>query len=236
MPERQYYSEKNKDGCTREQGGEEDPDRASISTPIDAEQRVQRRRRRSHRNRWWDEDEEMRLAVLLVRYGPSWNRVAEGLRGRTANIVRCKVYNDIRVAQTTYRNKRKEYGRLLFRVAYRMEERDMRLEQLGPEDFLAELSPVDHPQIHAAYYKAVAPAREASQSAQKEGTGIDRSTSPLLWWHDCGGYRSLPWDTTGIQSNPAEQNYYEDAYNPMYFTGYWEDNQQLEPSDTYSWP
>ena len=184
MSRRLYRRKGNQVGHAGEQAGNgaslEGFDGPSASTRLDIERGTPKRGQRIRRNRVWTEDEETQLAVLLLRHGPAWNRVAAGLRGRPANAVRCKVRNDICAAQTSYRNKRREYSRLLFRVAYQMEERRVRLEQLGPADFTAELSPADHPQIYAAYHSSGAGTEEPSQSA-KEDAEAGRPTSPPAW-------------------------------------------------------
>lgn len=126
-----------------------------------AGEQAQRDGSQSQRNRPWTEDEEVQLAVLLLQHGTSWTRVAAGLDGRSANAARCKVRNDIRAAWTAYRHKRREYGRLLFRLAYRMEEQGLRLEQLRPTDLVAELSPstipgfMQHTVKHRHFHKRI---------------------------------------------------------------------------------
>lgn len=109
------------------------------------------------RNRTWTEDEEARLAVLLLTHGTQWDRVASGLEGRTPNTVRCKVYNDLRAVRESYRRRWQEYMRLLFRIAFRMEEHGLRLDQLTARDFYAALSPIDHPRLYAAHTQARLP-------------------------------------------------------------------------------
>ena len=214
-------------------------DRPSASTPLDIERGTPKRGQRIRRNRVWTEDEETQLAVLLLRHGPAWNRVAAGLRGRPANAVRCKVRNDICVVQTSYRNKRREYGRLLFRVAYRMEERGARLEQLGPADFTAELSPTDHPRIYAAYHSFGAGTEEPSQLA-KEDAEAGRPASPSAWWPDCTDYLPIMQSIVVGHPDTTERSCDEDAYNYMLFAGGWGSSQwaagisqQSEFSDTF---
>ena len=214
-------------------------DRPSASTPLDIERGTPKRGQRIRRNRVWTEDEETQLAVLLLRHGPAWSRVAAGLRGRPANTVRCKVRNDICVVQTSYRNKRREYGRLLFRVAYRMEERGARLEQLGPADFTAELSPTDHPRIYAAYHSFGAGTEEPSQLA-KEDAEAGRPASPPAWWPGCTDYLPSMRSIVARHPDTTERSCDEDAYNYMLFAGGWGSSQwaasisqQSEFSDTF---
>lgn len=142
--------------------------------------------------------------------------MAAGLEGRSANAARCKVRNDIRAAQTTYRHKRREYGRLLFRVAYRMEELGLRLEELGPADLAAELSPADHPRIHAAYCRAEAGAG-ASPRADAEP---DRPASPPAWAPDHDDRCAPAWAPIA-GPGPAEQGCDEAAYRLMFLMGHW---------------
>lgn len=176
-----------------------------------AGEQAQRDGSQSQRNRPWTEDEEVQLAVLLLQHGTSWTRVAAGLDGRSANAARCKVRNDIRAARTAYRHKRREYGRLLFRLAYRMEEQGLRLEQLRPTDLVAELSPIDHPRIHAAYCKT------------KALPQTDMESNRLASLPVCGPVHedqdTPAWGLVS-DSESIEQGYDDAAYRLMFLMGY----------------
>ena len=120
-----------------------------------------------------------------------------------------------------------------------MEERGARLEQLGPADFTAELSPTDHPRIYAAYHSFGAGTEEPSQLA-KEDAEAGRPASPPAWWPGCTDYLPSMRSIVARHPDTTERPCDEDAYNYMLFARGWGSSQwaasisqQSEFSDTF---